>query len=349
MALFGYPVAQENDAERAVRAALSIQRALAELNRKNEGAGKPALAARIAIDTGPAVLDAGGEIFGDVANVAARAQALADPGAVVTARVQRQVAGLFVAEECGNHVHRSLLTIFGQDLGVHALVFRSRANWVLGYPRAALADAEHAVSDARQIGQAATLMSALGNTVFPFAMCGNYAAAQALLDDLASLADEKGASFWKATAILGQAYRLAGTGKTTEAVQMFASGIAARRSTGATLFIPWYLLRLARAYAELDGFTDAWRCISEAIATVEETGERWCEAEVYRTAGEIGLISPQQDTAKAEPYFERALAVARKQQAKSWELRAAMSMARLWRDQGKRTEARELLARRLAS
>src|SRR5262249_18804155 len=104
MALFGYPVAQENDAERAVRAALSIQRALAELNRKNEGAHKPALAARIAIDTGPAVLDAGGEIFGDVANIAARAQALADPGTVVvTARVQRQVAGLFVAEEHGTH------------------------------------------------------------------------------------------------------------------------------------------------------------------------------------------------------------------------------------------------------
>jgi class 3 adenylate cyclase len=74
MALFGYPVAQENDAERAVRAALAIQRSLAELNRKNESAGKPALAARIAIDSGPAVLDAGGEIFGDVANIAARAQ-----------------------------------------------------------------------------------------------------------------------------------------------------------------------------------------------------------------------------------------------------------------------------------
>jgi class 3 adenylate cyclase len=82
MALFGHPIAQENDAERSVRSALSIQRALAELNRKNEGAGKPALSARIAIDTGPAVLDATGEIFGDVANVAARAQALADPGAV---------------------------------------------------------------------------------------------------------------------------------------------------------------------------------------------------------------------------------------------------------------------------
>jgi class 3 adenylate cyclase len=102
MALFGYPVAQENDAERAVRAALAIQRSLVELNRKN--ADKPALAARIAIDSGPVVIDATGEIFGDVPNVAARAQALAHPGAVVvTARVQRQVAGLFVAEERGTH------------------------------------------------------------------------------------------------------------------------------------------------------------------------------------------------------------------------------------------------------
>jgi class 3 adenylate cyclase len=104
MALFGYPVAQENDAERAVRAALSIQRALTELNRKNAGSGKPALAARIAIDSGPVVVDAAGEIFGDVPNIAARAQALAEPSSiVVTARVQRQVAGLFVADERGSH------------------------------------------------------------------------------------------------------------------------------------------------------------------------------------------------------------------------------------------------------
>jgi class 3 adenylate cyclase len=93
MALFGYPVAHENDAERAVRAALVIQRSL-ELNRKNADAGKPALAARIAIDLGLVVVDATGEIFGDVPNVTARAQALAEPGAVVvTARVQRQIAG----------------------------------------------------------------------------------------------------------------------------------------------------------------------------------------------------------------------------------------------------------------
>src|SRR5580693_228530 len=104
MALFGYPVAQENDAERAVRAALAIQRALTELNRRNAGSGKPALAARIAVESGPVVVDAEGEIFGDVPNIASRAQALAEPGAVVvTARVQRQVAGLFVAEERGSH------------------------------------------------------------------------------------------------------------------------------------------------------------------------------------------------------------------------------------------------------
>jgi len=104
MALFGYPTAHENDAERAVRAALSIQRALGELNRKHGRSGKPELIARIGLETGPAVVDAAGEIYGDVANVAARVQSLAEPGAVlVTARIQRQVAGLFVAEERGMH------------------------------------------------------------------------------------------------------------------------------------------------------------------------------------------------------------------------------------------------------
>jgi class 3 adenylate cyclase len=104
MALFGYPIAQENDAERAARAALAIQRALAEVNRKNAGSGKPALNARIGIETGPVVVDASGEIYRDAPNTAARVQALAEPGTVVvTARVQRQIAGLFVAEDRGGH------------------------------------------------------------------------------------------------------------------------------------------------------------------------------------------------------------------------------------------------------
>ena len=102
MALFGHPIAQENDSERAVRAALAIQRALAELNRNNAGLGRPKLVARIGIESGAVVVDAAGEIFGDAPNSAARVQTLADPGTVlITARVQRQVAGLFIAEDRG--------------------------------------------------------------------------------------------------------------------------------------------------------------------------------------------------------------------------------------------------------
>ena len=108
--------------------------------------------------------------------------------------------------------------------------------------------------------------------------------------------------------------------------------------------MPLSLTYLTRAYAELGQFDDAWRSIGEAVTMIETTKESWYEAEVNRLAGEIALMSPEPDAAKAEAYFDRALSVARVQQAKSWELRAAMSMARLWRDQGKRDEARELLA-----
>jgi class 3 adenylate cyclase len=101
MALFGYPQAQENDAERAVRAALAIQRALEDIN-KNAGKGAPELFARIGLESGPVVVEATGEVFGDAPNVAARVQAAAEPGLVlVTMNIQRQIAGLFVAEEQG--------------------------------------------------------------------------------------------------------------------------------------------------------------------------------------------------------------------------------------------------------
>ena len=110
------------------------------------------------------------------------------------------------------------------------------------------------------------------------------------------------------------------------------------------MFVPWYLSHLARAHLELGQFDDAWRCIGEAMTAVEATRERWCEAEIQRTAGEIALASQEPDAAKAEAYFERALTIARAQKAKSWELRAAISVARLFRDQGKRQQARDLLA-----
>jgi class 3 adenylate cyclase len=104
MALFGYPQAQENDAERAVRAALAVQRSLADLNARNARSGAPELSARIGIECGSVVVDAAGEVFGDAPNVAARVQAAAEPGTVlITASVQRQTAGLFVVEDKGAH------------------------------------------------------------------------------------------------------------------------------------------------------------------------------------------------------------------------------------------------------
>jgi class 3 adenylate cyclase/predicted ATPase len=240
--------------------------------------------------------------------------------------------------------HRPLATRFGQDVGVAILSYRSLALWLLGYPEAACTDSEHALKDARVIGQAATLMYALCVPSFTHIFCGNYAAASAQSDEAVPLADEKGALLWKAFGMLQRGCLFALTGKAADAVQMITSGITAWRSTGATLWTPLYLSFLTRAYADVRQFDDAWRCIGEAMAAIETTKERWFEAEIHRMAGEIALKSPDPDAAKAEAYFQRALAVARKQQAKSWELRAAMSMARLWRDQGKRDEARDLLA-----
>jgi class 3 adenylate cyclase/predicted ATPase len=240
--------------------------------------------------------------------------------------------------------HRPLAAGFGQDVRVAALSYRSWALWMLGYPEAALADTSHALEDAREIGQAATLMYALVHAWLTHIQCGNYSAATAEADELVALAEEKGALFWKALGMSVQGCLFVLTGKAADAVQMITSGITALRSTGSTLWMPLHLSYLARADAELGQFDNAWRCIDEAMTAAETTKERWHEADIHRMAGEIALLSPQPHPAKAEAYFERALAVARAQEAKSWELRAAMSMARLWRDQGKRDAARDLLA-----
>ena len=110
------------------------------------------------------------------------------------------------------------------------------------------------------------------------------------------------------------------------------------------MWAPFNLSFLAMAHADLGHFDDAWRSIVEAMTAVGTTKERWCEAEVHRMAGEIALKSAGPDADSADAHFERALAVAREQHAKSWELRAAISMARLRRDQGKCDAARDLLA-----
>ena len=227
--------------------------------------------------------------------------------------------------------HRSLVARFGQDVRVSLLFFRSWGLWLLGYPEAALADVDDALKDAREIGDAATLMYALTWTSWTHIHCGDYAVASAAANELVALADEKAAVMWKALGMVRQGLVLAPTGKASDAVQTITAGLTALRPTGATQFVPAFLSYLARGYAELGKFDDAWRCVGDAMTMVETTKERWQEAEVNRIAGDIALLSPQPDAARAEAYFERALAVARKQQAKSLELRAATSGAALAR------------------
>jgi predicted ATPase len=239
--------------------------------------------------------------------------------------------------------HRPLATRFGQDMGVAILTFRALALWLLGYPEAANADIQQSLTYAREIGQAATLLVALSFTCLTHVSCGNYEATNRQTEEAIPLADEKAAPFWKALGMMNQGWVLAQSGKFADAVQMLTSGIVAYRSTEARICLPLYMSYLAKAHAELGQFDGAWRRVGEAMTEIETTKETWQEAEVHRVAGEIALMSPGAGTAKAAAYFERALQIARQQQAKSWELRAAMSMARLWRDQGRTQQALELL------
>jgi len=240
--------------------------------------------------------------------------------------------------------HRSLATRFGQDVGVSIFVYRALAHWMLGYPDKALADANHALEDARAGGQAGTLMYAQFHTSLTNVLCAKYAAAVAESDEVVRLADEKNAAIWKALATMQKGCVLALSGKAPEGIKMITSGITTYKSTGSRVYLPIFLAHLSRAYAEVGQFDDAWYSIGEALSAVEATKERWYEAEINRISGEIALKLPQLGPSQAGAYFERALTIARAQHAKSWELRAAMSAARFWRDRGMRDKARALLA-----
>ncbi|MFZ1148740.1 MAG: AAA family ATPase, partial [Xanthobacteraceae bacterium] len=165
--------------------------------------------------------------------------------------------------------HWSLATRFGQDVGVSIFVYRALAQWMLGYPDTALADANHALEDARAGGQAGTLMYALFHTSLTNVLCANYAAATAQSDEVVRLADEKNAAIWKALATMQKGCVLALSGKASEGIQMITSGITTYKSTGSRVYLPIFLAHLSRAYSEVGQFDDAWHYIGEALSAVE--------------------------------------------------------------------------------
>ena len=177
-----------------------------------------------------------------------------------------------------------------------------------------------------------------------YLLSGDYSTANALVDQLEELARAKDATLWNGGAKFMRAWIIAQSRAATNVLSTVSAGMEAWQSANATVWLPKLLSDQASAYADVGQFSEAWASLAEALGRIETADERWCEAEVNRIAGEVALQSQQRDVARAEKYFERAVALARQQQAKSWELRAAMSLARLWRDQGKLQQARELLA-----
>ena len=241
-------------------------------------------------------------------------------------------------------LHRPLATRFGQEIGTGILFQRALPLWMLGYPQAAVADCDQAMRDARDLGLATTLMPALLFTSVINILCGHDARANEQANELVALADDKHSALWKAFGVLLQGVVSAVAGRPSEAGQTISVGIGALRATGSTLWIPLWSSYLAKSYAALGQFFDAWRSMSEAMTIIETSKESLFEPEVNRMAGELALTAPAPDVAKAEMYFQRALSISRAQQAKSWELRAAMSLARLRCDRGAYNNAYELLA-----
>jgi len=210
-----------------------------------------------------------------------------------------------------------------------------------------LAETDHAIAAARETDHMPTLLFALTGTSFTHMCCRDYATAIMHLDECIALADGK-VPFWQIFASAQRGCVLAQTGKAAEAIETISAATAgATRNRGNSLYVV-STFAFSFGLAEIGKFDDARRCLGEAMTAVEITEEGWYLAEINRIAGEIALKTPEPDAAEAQAYFERALTVARQQQAKSLELRAAMSHAHLWRDRASRRKLAICLLRSTA-
>jgi class 3 adenylate cyclase/predicted ATPase len=256
--------------------------------------------------------------------------------------------------------HRDLAYHVGQDPGLMALEFAAETLWDRGYPDQALARVRRALSLAQALSHPFSLAVTLGAVAFVQLLRREGQEAHAQAETLLTLAHEHGFAQW-----LGYGTSLQGWALVEHAVQSGAreqgkaglvqiqKGLAAVRATGAELWVPLFLGAVAQGSAQGGQAQAGLSVLTEALALVEKNEERWHEAELYRLKGELtiqqsSVPNPQHLTpstrTEAEAYFHKAIKIARQQQAKSLELRAVMSLARLWQQQGKQQEAHEMLA-----
>ena len=232
----------------------------------------------------------------------------------------------------------------GQDPGVACRCYAALTLWLLGYPAQALARLHEALALAHELSHPYSLA---------FARCWRPSSRQFRRDVPAvhehaeaavALSTEQGFPLWAAQGTILRGWALAMQGQGEAGMAQVRQGIAALRATGAVLLVPYYCTVLADVSAHLGHPADGLQALAEAHTLVEQHEERWWEAEVCRLRGVLLLRQPGTPQAEAEAWLQRALDVARRQEAKSLELRAAMSLSRLWQQQGKRQEAHDLLA-----
>jgi predicted ATPase len=240
--------------------------------------------------------------------------------------------------------HRALGFRIGQDPGVACRVHAAGALWLMGYPEQALARVHDALALAHELSHPFSLAFVRYWVAFVFQVCRNVSAVQEQAEAAVALSTERGFPLWAAAGTSLRGWALAIQDQGTEGIAQVRQGIAAWRTSGGALWVPYYCTVLAEAYDHLGHTADGLQALAEAHTLVEQQEERWWEAEVSRLRGVLLLKHPVIQQEEAEACFQQALAVARRQQARSLELRAAMSLGRLWQRQGKRGEARELLA-----
>jgi predicted ATPase len=232
-----------------------------------------------------------------------------------------------------------------QDPGVACRSYSAKCLWLLGFPDQALARGQDALALAHELSHPFSVVFAQLWLAFVSQFRRDLATVHEQAEAALALATEQGFPNWAAVAMIFRGWALAMQHKSEEAMVELLQGLATfRGAMGAGVWLPFYFTMLTESFDLLGKTKDALQELDEAQAEMEKTEERWWEAEIYRLRGVLLLKHSMASHAEAETWLRRALDVARRQQAKSLELRAAISLASLWRDQDKHAEARDLLA-----
>jgi predicted ATPase len=239
--------------------------------------------------------------------------------------------------------HRALTFGAIQHPGVACLAFVARVLWTMGFPDQALQRSDSALTLARELSHPFSLVYTLGCAAVLHQLRREGQAAQGCAEATIALAHEQGFTLWLAMGTILRGWALAVQGQPAEGMAQLRQGLAAYRATGTAVAQSYWLALLAEASREGGQAEEGLHVLAEALAAVRHSGERCYEAELYRLRGELLLARPTEHHAEAEACFHQALAIARRQQAKSLELRAVMSLSRRWQCRGHCAKARELL------